>query len=115
MYVSREKSVYPPQTLDCRQCRLLDVSRASVYRRSALAGTDDLRLIMYLIGRQVLAAWLNTQGHPVTRKRVQRLMRLMAIYQRPNTSKAAPEHIKYPYLGGLAIDRVNQVWCTDIT
>jgi len=45
-----------------------------------------------------------------------RLMGLVAIYQRPNTSKAAPEHIKYPYLlGGLTIDRVNQVWCSDIT
>ena len=55
----------------------------------------------------------------MNRKRVQRLMRLMglvAIYQRPNTSKAAAEHIKYPYLlGGLTIDRVNQVWCADIT
>jgi putative transposase len=66
-----------------------------------------------------MAAWLTTQGFPVNRKRVQRLMRLMglvAIYQRPNTSKAAPEHTKYPYLlGGLTIDRVNQVWCSDIT
>src|SRR3954469_15155612 len=60
---------------------------------------------------------LATQGFAVNRKRVQRLMRLMGlIYQRPNTSKAAPEHTKYPYLlGGLTIDRVNQVWCTDIT
>jgi putative transposase len=40
----------------------------------------------------------------------------VAIYQRPNTSKAAPEHTKYPYLlGGLTIDRANQVWCSDIT
>lgn len=70
-------------------------------------------------GSRRMAAWLATQGHPVNRKRVQRLMRLMgliAIYQRPNTSKSAPEHVKYPYLlGGLTIDRVNQVWCTDIT
>ena len=106
-----------------RQCHLLEVSRASVYRRPAPVSADDLRL-MELIDRQYLAcpfygsrrmaAWLATQGHPVNRKRVQRLMRL--IYQRPNTSKAAPEHTKYPYLlGGLTIDRVNQVWCTDIT
>src|SRR3954449_125334 len=111
-----------------RQCHLLEVSRASVYRRPAPVSADDLRL-MELIDRQYLvcpfygsrrmAAWLATQGHPVNRKRVQRLTRLMglvAIYQRPNTSKAAPEHTKYPYLlGGLTIDRVNQVWCTDIT
>jgi putative transposase len=111
-----------------RQCHLLDVSRASVYRRPAPVSADDLRL-MELIDRQYLArpfygsrrmaAWLATQGFPVNRKRVQRLMRLMglvAIYQRPNTSKAAPEHAKYPYLlGGLTIDRANQVWCSDIT
>ena len=106
-----------------RQCHLLDVSRASVYRSPAPVSADDLRL-MERIDRQYLAfygsrrmtAWLATQGFPVNRKRVQRLMRLVAIYQRPNTSKAAPEHTKYPYLlGGLTIDRVNQVWCSDIT
>jgi putative transposase len=44
-----------------------------------------------------MAAWLATQGHTVNRKRVQRLMRRMGlIYQRPNTSKAVPEHPKYP-------------------
>src|ERR1700719_3425115 len=37
-------------------------------------------------------------------------------YQRPNTSKPAAAHKVYPYLlGGLSIDRVNQVWCSDIT
>lgn len=111
-----------------RQCQLLEVSRASVYRRPAPVSADDLRL-MELIDRQYLAcpfygsrrmaAWLATQGFAVNRKRVQRLMRLMglvAIYQRPNTSKAAPEHAKYPYLlGGLTIDRANQVWCSDVT
>jgi putative transposase len=111
-----------------RQCQLLEVSRASVYRRPAPVSADDLRL-MELIDRQYLArpfygsrrmtAWLITQGFPVNRKRVQRLMRrmgLVAIYQRPNTSKAASEHTKYPYLlGGLTIDRVNQVWCSAIT
>ena len=62
-----------------------------------------------------MAAWLATQGDLVNRKRVQRLMRLMglvAIYPRPNTSKAAAAHKVYPYLlGGIAIERVNQVWC----
>jgi putative transposase len=66
-----------------------------------------------------MAAWLATQGHRVNRKRVQRLMRLLglaAIYQRPNTSKPAAAHKIYPYLlRGLAIERVNQVWCSDVT
>src|SRR5712672_3432142 len=70
-------------------------------------------------GSRRIAAWLATQGHVVNRKRVRRLMRLMglvAIYQRPNTSKAAAVHKVYPYLlGGLTIERVDQVWCSDVT
>jgi putative transposase len=111
-----------------QQCRLLAVPRASVYRRPAEISDTD-RAIMALIDRQYLArpyygsrrmaAWLATQSHRVNRKRVQRLMRLMglvAIYQRPNTSKPAPESKVYPYLlGGLRIERANQVWCADIT
>jgi putative transposase len=45
-----------------------------------------------------------------------RLLGLVAIYQRPNTSKPAAAHKLYPYLlSGLAIERVNQVWCSDVT
>jgi putative transposase len=88
-----------------RQCQLLDVSRAAVYRRPAPVSADDLRLMeridrQYLArpyyGSRRMAAWLNSPGHRVNRKRVQRLMRLIglvAIYQRPNTRKPAPEHI----------------------
>src|ERR1700680_426313 len=111
-----------------RQCGLMTVSRSSVYRPPAPVSDEDLA-IMALIDRQYLArpyygsrrmtAWLATQGHRVTRKRVRRLMRLLglvAIYQRPNTSKAAAAHKTYPYLlGGLSIARANQVWCADVT
>ena len=104
-----------------RQCRLLAVSRASVYRRPAEISEEDCTIIA-LIDRQYLArpyygsrrmaAWLATQGHVVNRKRVRRLMRLaglVAIYQRPNTSKPAVAHKIYPYLlGGISIERVNQ-------
>jgi putative transposase len=66
-----------------------------------------------------MVAWLATQGHVVNRKRVRRLMRLagsVAIYQRPNTSQPAPAHKIYPYLlGSISIERVNQVWCADVT
>ena len=65
-----------------------------------------------------MAAWLATQGHVVNRKRVQRLMRLaglVAIYQRPNTSKPAVAHKIYPdRLDGISIERVN-LWCSDVT
>jgi|GraSoi_2013_60cm_1033757.scaffolds.fasta_scaffold40786_2 putative transposase len=122
--VEREDPALPVS----QQCRLLAVSRSSVYRRPVALSEED-RAIMALIDRQYLtrpyygsrrmAAWLATQGHPVNRKRVQRLMRLMglvAVYQRPNTSKPAIAHKVYPYLlGGISIERVNQVWCSDIT
>ena len=56
---------------------------------------------------------------PVSRKRVQRLMRLMglrAIYRQPRTSQPAPERRVYPYLQrDLTITRPNQVWAADIT
>src|SRR6202047_5386422 len=111
-----------------QQCRLLAVSPAAVYRKPVAVSAEGLA-VMALIDRQDLArpyygsrrmaAWLATQGHVVNRKRVQRLMRLLgltAIYQRPNTSKPAAAHKIYPYLlGGLSIERVNQVWCSDVT
>jgi putative transposase len=111
-----------------RQCRLLAVPRSAVYRKPAEVSAEDLAL-MALLDRQYLArpyygsrrmaAWLATQGHVVNRKRVQRLMRLLglvAIYQRPNTSKPAATHKIYPYLlGRLTIERVNHVWCADVT
>lgn len=122
--VAREAPALPVS----RQCRLLAISRASVYRWLSAVSEADC-MIMALIDRQYLArpyygsrrmaAWLATQGHVVNRKRVQRLMRLaglVAIYQRPNTSKPAVAHKIYPYLlGGIAIERVNQVWCSDVT
>src|SRR6202007_1045585 len=119
--------INPPLPIS-RQCRLLALPRSSVYRNPADLSAEDLA-IMALIDRHYLArpyygsrrmaAWLATQGHLVNRKRVQRLMRLaglVAIYQRPNTSKAAAAHKIYPYLlGGILIQRVNQVWCSDVT
>lgn len=41
---------------------------------------------------------------------------LLPIYQKPNISKPAKGHKTYPYLlGGLRVERPNQVWCADIT
>jgi len=110
------------------QCRLLKVARSSLYWRPAAVSEDDLRLMrrideLYLAtpfyGARRMVAVLLRDGWTVNRKRVRRLMRIMrieAIYQRPNTSRRHPDHIVYPYLlRGLAIDRPNQVWCADIT
>jgi len=66
-----------------------------------------------------MTKWLNKQGHPVNHKRVARLMGLMgieAIYPKPKLSKSNSEHKIYPYLlRGVKIERVNQVWASDIT
>ncbi len=111
-----------------RQCELLGLSRSGYYYEPAAETEEDL-LLMNLIDRQYTAqpvygsrrmtAWLQRQGHPVNRKRVQRLMRLMgleAIHPRPNLSAPAAGHKVFPYLlRGVAIDRVDQVWSTDIT
>ena len=55
----------------------------------------------------------------VNRKRIQRLMRILgieALYPKPNLSRPAPGHQIYPYLlRGVAIERPNHVWSTDIT
>src|ERR1700730_9112747 len=68
-----------------RQCRLLAVSRASVYRRPAEISAEDCTIMAMLdrhylarpyYGSRWMAAWLATQGPVVNRKRVQRLMRL---------------------------------------
>jgi putative transposase len=111
-----------------RQCQLLGLNRAALYYQAAQVDAYELEL-MALLDRQYLrtpfygsrrmTAWLQTQGHAVNRKRVQRLMQRMGlavIYQRPRTSRPAPAHRIYPYLlRGLRIERVHQVWAADIT
>lgn len=66
-----------------------------------------------------ITGWLRNQGYRVNRKRIARLMSKMgisAIYPKRNLSKASAEHKKYPYLlREVEINRVNQVWSTDIT
>jgi putative transposase len=110
------------------QCRLLKVARSTLYYQPAPVSVDDLAVMrrideLYLAspfyGSRRMTAVLRRAGWRVNRKRVQRLMRVMAleaIYQKPNTSRGHPAHKVYPYLlRGLAIDRPNQVWCADIT
>ena len=48
--------------------------------------------------------------------RLMRLMGLSALAPAPQTSRPNPQHKVYPYLlRHRAIDRVNDVWCSDIT
>lgn len=111
-----------------QQCKLLEISRSSVYYEAT--GESELNLkLMRLIdeqfmetpyyGARQMARYLRRLGYGVNRKRVSRLMQKMgfsAIYQKPNTSKPHPEHRIYPYLlRGLDIAEPNQVWCADVS
>jgi putative transposase len=111
-----------------RQCELVGLSRATFYRQPGSETPLNLRLMRLIdeeytrapfYGYRKMTARLNWHGYDVNRKRVARLMRkmgLQAIYPRPRTSTAHPQHKKYPYLlRGLAIIRPNQVWSADIT
>jgi len=111
-----------------QQCDLLSISRSSFYYEPKGETAMNLAL-MRLIDEQFLETpfygvrqmtWhLRAGGHLVNEKRIRRLMRLMGlmpIYQRPNTSRKAKGHKTWPYLlRGLAITRPNQVWCADVT
>lgn len=111
-----------------RQCRLLGVARSGVYRERRAANDNDLGLMRRIdelftswpfLGSRRLARMLREEGHPINRKRMQRLMRQMgiaALGPKPRTTKPAPGHKVYPYaLRGMTIDRPNQVWAADIT
>jgi putative transposase len=87
-------------------------------------GETEMNLdLMLLIDKQFLdtpfygvrqMTWhLQNVGHTVKQRRIRclmRLMRLMPIYQKPDTSKPAQGHKTYPHLlGGLRVERPNQV------
>ena len=111
-----------------RQCELLGLSRSTLYYEAGeeteanlclMRLIDELYLQSPFLGSRRLTLWLEHAGYMVNRKRVQRLMRLMgleAIYPKPRLSTGNAEHRKFPYLlRGLAVNRVNQVWASDIT
>lgn len=112
-----------------RQCRLLSIQRSSYYYKTKPIKPEDLKLMRLIDekylkeptwGSRSMRNYLWRLGYNrVSRKRVQRLMRLMgiqAIYPKPRTSRPHPGHKVYPYLlRNLTIDRPNQVWATDIT
>ena len=111
-----------------RQCQVLEISRSSFYYSPKGESAENLALMRRIdelfmkypfYGSRQMVRQLLRDGIAVGRHRVRRLMRLMgleAIYQAPRTSDPHPAHRVYPYLlGGMVIDRPNQVWCADIT
>ncbi len=114
-----------------RQCDLLSLPRSSFYYRERRSDSEEKldRQLMRLLDEQYtkapfygsrrMTAWLREQGYTVNRKRVCRLLQEMgleAIYPKPRLSVPEPGHRIYPYLmRGVKIERVDQVWSTDIT
>lgn len=112
-----------------KQCDLLGLNRSSYYlpaRQPESSENIELMKKIDLIytespyyGSRKIKAMLRDQGIKVSRRRIQRLMRLMGIQSiapKPNTSKPGKQHKIYPYLlRGLTITEANHVWATDIT
>ena len=84
-----------------------------------MRGLDEIYTATPFYGSRRMQVALARRGLGVNRKRVQRLMRLMgleAVGPKPRLSQPHPEHRVYPYLlRDVPIERVDQVWSTDIT
>ena len=127
-----------------RQCELLGLHRSSYYYRPhcesipnivsvhfpdpVIDTAENLRYMVLIdkqymetpfYGSRRMTTALKQMGYSVNRKRIQRLMRQMgiqAIYPKPRLSLNEKEHKIYPYLlRDVCVDRVDQVWCSDIT
>jgi putative transposase len=110
-----------------RQCRLLELSRSSVYYQAVplpeatlalMRRIDEIHLKLPFYGSRRIRDQLQREGHKVNRKKVRRLMHLMgisALYPKRRTSLPGRGHKIYPYLlRDMTIDRPNQVWSADI-
>jgi len=117
-----------PQLSIVRQCDLLGLARSSYYYDPVPQSEEEVLLMRLLdeqytrtpfYGQRKMVAYLAGQGYAVDRKRVRRLMRLMGletIYPKPRLSQPGEPSVRYPYLlRGVSIDRIDQVWSSDIT
>lgn len=97
--------------------------RSSAYYEPVPESEENLRLMRWIDELYLECPFFGSRRMSrelgVNRKRVQRLMQLMdleAMYARPRTTRSHPEHKKYPYLlRDMEVERVDQVWSSDIT
>ena len=117
------------ETLSVReQCVLLGLHRSTLYYRpQTIAGEtntlmrriDELHTAHITWGSRKIRDALRLEGWKVNRKRVQRLMRHMAlrvVFPQRYHHRLPPDHEVYPYLlRGISVTRPNQVWSIDLT
>ncbi len=117
-----------PELSMVRQCRLLGISRGSLYYQPKGESAENLALMRRLDEQYLKTPWygsrqmtraLRRQGYRVGRRRVRRLMAVMGLRSLapgPHTSRKHPAHPVYPYLlRDRVIGAPNQVWCADVT
>lgn len=113
-----------------KQCKLLSIHRSGIYYKPKTESDLNLELMRemdqhYLDhpekGARRMHVWLTKdKGYRISKNRIERLyyqvMGLRAVLPGKHTSKRNKNHKIYPYLlRNLTINRVNQVWATDIT
>lgn len=110
-----------------RSCRLLSISRSSLYYKPKNCGfsteikkqIDTIYLEDPTRGTRRISVALRNVGFDVGRFKIRRLMKnmgLSAIYCKPNLSKPHPQHKIYPYLlRGIKANKANHIWSADIT
>lgn len=112
-----------------KRCKILGVSRSSVYYKPKGESTLNEKLMKIIdkhfllhpyYGPERMRDYLNLDlGYHVNIKRIGRLYKLMnlkTIYAAPKTTTRSPGRYIYPYLlRNLNVERPNQVWQTDIS
>jgi transposase InsO family protein len=109
-------------------CRVLNVARSSLYRRSSVVPDEALNAAMKDIcaqfpcyGYRRVTAELRKQGWSINRKRVARLMKMMGwqakkVVRKRRTTNSGHSFPRYPNLVKfLVVQRPDQVWVADIT
>jgi len=116
-----------PQCAVRRLCQLLAVAPSSYYYRKEAPDDRELRdqiervaLEFPRYGYRRMTVELRRRGSVVNHKRVLRLMRedhlLVQVRRFCRTTDSVHDYGRFPnLLRGLRIERLNQVWCADIT
>jgi putative transposase len=106
-----------------RQCELLGLPRSTRYYQVRGETCENLALMRRIDEQYIKTPFYGSrklaETFGVSRKRIQRLMRLMgieAIYAKRRTTWPSADHKIYPYLlRNVEVQRPDQVWATDIT